>query len=234
MKKERWIEDEKLGHITITESSRARRLTFRVREGRLHATVPVGTPLLEINRVIQKLYPRLQQALAKQSQQLIDLNYRIETEFFKLHILQGERERFLARSELGEMQIIAPVQADFTDPELQTWLRKVILEALRRNAKIILPARLYMLAGKHGLTYHTAKINSSRGRWGSCSTQRDINLSCYLILLPSHLMDYVLLHELAHTQEMNHSPRFWALLNKLTDGKAEALRQELKQYKTDF
>ncbi|WP_373802195.1 M48 metallopeptidase family protein, partial [Bacteroides heparinolyticus] len=62
----------------------------------------------------------------------------------------------------------------------------------------------------------------------------NINLSYYLVLLPKHLIDYVLLHELAHTREMNHGERFWALLDKLTEGKAEALRMELKQYRTEF
>ena len=104
------------------------------------------------------------------------------------------------------------------------------MEALRRNAKIVLPPRLYMLSMKHGLPYEQLKINSSKGRWGSCSAKKHINLSCYLMLLPSHLIDYVLLHELAHTKEMNHSEKFWALLDKLTDGKAKALRKELMQF----
>lgn len=162
------------------------------------------------------------------------MDYRIDTEFFKLTLVSGQRERFLSRSELGEMQIICPPDADFSDENLQAWLRKVIEEALRRNAKIILPPRLYMLSMQHNLPYKSVKINSSSGRWGSCSTRGNINLSYYLVLLPKHLIDYVLLHELAHTREMNHGKRFWALLDRMTDGRAQALRTELRKYKTEI
>ena len=116
------------------------------------------------------------------------------------------------------MQIICPPDADFSDEKLQAWLRNVIEEALRRNAKIVLPPRLYMLSMQHNLPYKSVKINSSSGRWGSCSAQGNINLSYYLVLLPKHLIDYV--------------ERFWDLLDRMTDGKAQALRAELRKYQT--
>ena len=188
----------------------------------------------EVKEAIEKLRPRLLDSRQKLVRPLIDLNYRIETEYFKLSLVSGKRERFLAHSELGEMRIICPLTADFTDSNLQDWLRKVIEEALRRNAKIILPPRLYMLSEKHRLPYESVQINSSRGRWGSCSSRKKINLSYFLVLLPKHLIDYVLLHELCHTCEMNHGDRFWDLLNGLTDGKALELREELKRYKTEI
>lgn len=234
MTAEHVLEDEELGRLLIRVNARARRLTFRTREDCIHVTVPPGTTIAEVKNAIEQLRSRLRMARQKQKRPLIDLNYRIDTEFFKLNLVSGQRERFLSRSELGEMQIICPPDADFSDRGLQAWLRKVIEEALRRNAKIILPPRLYELSMRHNLSYKSVKINSSSGRWGSCSAHGNINLSYYLVLLPKHLIDYVLLHELTHTREMNHGERFWALLNELTGGKAQALRKELRKYKTDF
>lgn len=224
------LEDKELGRIVIRVNSRARMLTFRTKEDVIRATVPPGTTLKEIRNSIDELRPRLRAARQTQARPLIDLNYRIDAEYFKLSLVTGERERFLSRSELGEMQIICPPGADFSDKNLQAWLRKVIEEALKRNAKIILPPRLYQLSLRHNLPYKSVKINSSNGRWGSCSTRRSINLSCYLILLPGYLIDYVLLHELAHTREMNHGEGFWKLLDELTGGKALSLREELKRF----
>ena len=188
----------------------------------------------EVKEAREKLRSRLLDSRQKLIRPLIDLNYRIETEYFKLSLVSGKREKFLAHSELGEMRIICPPTADFTDSNLQDWLRKVIEEALRRNAKIILPPRLYMLSERYGLPYKSVQINSSRGRWGSCSSHKKINLSYFLVLLPKHLIDYVLLHELCHTCEMNHGDRFWDLLNGFTGGKALELREELKKYKTEI
>lgn len=231
MEKNYQIEDAELGTITWKVNAKARRMTFRTKPEGVFATVPTGTTQKEVEKAIETLRPKLLKAKEKaKPKPPIDLNYRIDAEYFKLSLVSGNRERFLSHSELGEMRIICPPNADFNDAGLQEWLHKVIVEALRRNAKIVLPPRLYMLSMRHGLPYEQLKINSSKGRWGSCSAKKHINLSCYLMLLPSHLIDYVLLHELAHTKEMNHSEKFWALLDKLTDGKAKALRKELMQF----
>lgn len=102
---------------------------------------------------------------------------------------------------------------------------------LRQQALIHLPTRLHNLAAKHGFVYHKVRISNSRGRWGSCSSKKSINLSLYLMTLPPHLIDYVLLHELCHTKEMNHGPAFWELMDSVTEGKAKELRLELRSKK---
>lgn len=228
------IEDKELGRLIVRINSRAKRLIFRTKNNEITVTVPPQTSEKEVEAAVEQLRAKLLASKDKLSNSLINLDYKINTEYFRLSLIKGNRDQFLAHSELGEMQIICPPSADFADEKLQTWLRKVIEEALRRNAKIILPPRLYTLAEQNKLRYKSVKINSSRGRWGSCSAQKGINLSYFLVLLPQHLIDYVLLHELCHTREMNHGERFWNLLNSYTDGKALILREELKKYKTDI
>lgn len=224
------VTDAELGTVVVRVNPRARRLIFRAVEGGFVATVPLGATWGDVARGLETLRPRLREAQARRSEKLIDLNYRIEAEHFKLTLVERDTQRFQARSELGTMQILCPRDTDFSNPQLQVWLKKVIGEALRKNAKLVLPPRLYALSKRHGLPFHEVKINSSSGRWGSCSTRKDINLSYYLLLLPQHLIDYVLLHELTHTRVMNHSAEFWEMLDRLTDGRCEVLRRELKEF----
>lgn len=103
---------------------------------------------------------------------------------------------------------------------------------MRREAKALLPRRVAELAYLHGFHYEGLTIRDSKTRWGSCSGRNTISLSLYLMQVPEHLQDYVILHELCHTVHHNHSSQFWALMDKVTDGKAHALRTELHQYHT--
>lgn len=226
--------DESLGKLLIKINPRARHIIMRVREDGIHITVPCGVEEKEILSAVNKFRDRLQTNKERCSRKKIDLDYEIRTDHFTLTLQRGTNDKFVARSVPGRLDIVCPPSADFDDENLQTWLRKVVEEALKRNAKITLPQRVAALSKASGLSYRQVKINSSKGRWGSCSAFKDINLSYFTLLLPSHLMDYVLLHELCHTREMNHGERFWKLLNKYTEGKALALRNELKQYRTEI
>ena len=225
-------DDPELGRFHIRMSARARRLTFRAKERELWVTIPAGADLAEVKRAIDSLRPRLRTMISKTfAPPVIDRSFRIDAPCFHFSLSVSTDSRFRLRREDEQVQLLCPEETDFADARLQEWLRKVATEAMRQRAKEVLPLRLEMLARAHGLTYSEVKVNSSAGRWGSCSGRGSINLSLYLVRLPLHLIDYVLLHELAHTREMNHGPRFWQLLNRLTGGRAQALRDELKQYR---
>lgn len=234
IKKETIIEDKELGNLIIRVNARAKSFVFRAKSDAIYVSAPLGATMTELKKAIENVRSKLLVNRENLARSLIDLNFTIDAEYFKLSLIAGEKEQFMANSTLGSMQIICPPNADFTDENLQNWLRKVVEESLRRNAKSILPVRLERLSKQCGLPYASVKINSSKGRWGSCSARKNINLSFFLMLLPSHLIDYVLLHELCHTREMNHSERFWGLLNQFTDGKSRALREELRKYRTEI
>ena len=84
----------------------------------------------------------------------------------------------------------------------------------RTDAKNRIIARLHHLAGEHGFKYNHVTVRNQKTRWGSCSPANNISLNIKLILLPEHLLDYVILHELVHTRVHNHSKKFWAELDR--------------------
>lgn len=106
------------------------------------------------------------------------------------------------------------------------------IEALRLQAKSVLPQRLAQLAARHGFRYNRVTIRAARTKWGSCTSQNNISLSLFLMTLPEHLRDFVLLHELCHTVHHDHSASFHALLDGCLGGRESELRRELRQYTT--
>ena len=93
---------------------------------------------------------------------------------------------------------------------------------LRRLATKELTARTLALARQHTLTVNRVTIRNQRSRWGSCSRRGTISLNWRLIQMPDPIRDYVILHELAHTREHNHSQKFWRLVEELCPDYREA------------
>ena len=97
----------------------------------------------------------------------------------------------------------------------------------KADAEKRLTTRLHYLAEKHGFTYSRVFIRNQRTRLGSCSNRNNISLNMKLVLLPEGLIDYVILHELVHTQIRNHSKRFWTALDKYV-GNSKIIAKRLR------
>ena len=84
------------------------------------------------------------------------------------------------------------------------------LQVLARQARQTIPERVAHFAPLVGVTYGRITIRSQHTLWGSCSSKGNLNFNCLLMLTPPEVLDYVVVHELCHRKEMNHSARFWA------------------------
>ena len=102
------------------------------------------------------------------------------------------------------------------------------IEELRREAKRTLPAMVERLARQYGFSYGRVTIRATRSKWGCCTSQNNLSLSLFLMTLPTHLQEFVVLHELCHTVHHNHSAEFHALLNCVTGGREKELNRQLK------
>jgi predicted metal-dependent hydrolase len=90
--------------------------------------------------------------------------------------------------------------------------------------------RLKELSEKHQIPFNKVFIRTQKTRWGSCSARKNISLNINIARLPEKLMDYVILHELAHIRHSNHSKSYWQELNRMT-GNAKTLDKELDKYR---
>ena len=89
------------------------------------------------------------------------------------------------------------------------------IKALAEKAKVIIPERVKYYAPKVGVTYNRITIRCQRTRWGSCSSEGNLNFNCLLVLFPLEIIDSVVVHELCHRKHMNHSPQFYAEIEKV-------------------
>ncbi len=98
-----------------------------------------------------------------------------------------------------------------------------------RAAKEQIPRRVAYFAQRMGVTYGRITIREQKTRWGSCSSKGNLNFNWKLALMPEEILDYVVVHELAHRREMNHSERFWAVVAEVLPDYRERRRQ-LKEW----
>jgi predicted metal-dependent hydrolase len=114
-------------------------------------------------------------------------------------------------------------------PGLETWqIRERVKLWFQDEAKRIFGERLDLYAPRVGVTYNAFAISSAGTRWGSCTVAGNIRLNWKLVHYPLALLDYVVVHELAHLREMNHSPAFWAVVGEVFpdyDGAKAALKK---------
>jgi len=115
------------------------------------------------------------------------------------------------RTKITEYSIhaILPDGLDSQASEAQRIIVKACEKALRQETTDLVVPRLQDLAFEHRFEMKSATVKRLRSRWGSCDTHKNITLNSYLAQLPWPLIDYVLIHELAHTRHLNHSTDFW-------------------------
>lgn len=130
----------------------------------------------------------------------------------------------------SKVEWIKASQQKYAERDTTPALTAEDIERLRAEAKATLLGRVAELAARYGLRYGRVTIRAARTKWGSCTARGDISLSLYLMTLPEHLRDYIIIHELCHTVHHNHSPRFHSLVNELTGGRERELARELRQY----
>lgn len=129
-----------------------------------------------------------------------------------------------------QVTVVHPPRLTASSPRLQKFALNLVGRLYRMEAEEFLPRRVAALAAEHGMAYDRVALRDMTSRWGSCSIDGRICLNIRLMALPDRLIDFVILHELAHTVHMNHGPAFRATLDGMLGGRLAELEAELKTY----
>lgn len=222
------LRDDEFGDIAVKTHVFAKRMTARVApSGQLTITMPPHMSTRTAQRFVDSARNQLRDLLTSQHRQPAYVRDQPIGKSHQLLFLYDERSVSVTTS--GTKIIVRAPAADVKTPDVQQQIRRAITTALRKEAKSYLPRRLEYLAAQHGFDYAAVRFTHASSRWGSCSSRGTISLNIALMNLPFELLDYVLLHELAHTRHMNHSRQFWQQVGAL-DSAYQRHRAELRAY----
>lgn len=207
-----WSDEETGKDWAVRESRRARRLTVRVfHTGRVEIVVPRRTSRRAVVQFVDghRAWIEAKLAQARRNAALPEVFPPAEVEFSAFR----ERWRVHLAGGTGRLHagVIAPaivsLIGDASDPRS---VKRVLRGWLTQKARALLAPALASCARETGFSYERLAIRRQRTRWGSCSTRGTISLNACLLFQSPEVMRYLLVHELAHTGQMNHANAFWA------------------------
>lgn len=221
--------------IKLKKSFKAKNISIKIKpfEGVL-VTLPmlvsfkiaedfVKTKINWINKNLDKVQKQ------EQLHTFFSANNSFKTRSHLVNIISTELSKNTVHIENSNVKVLISKKLSISSEENQIYIRNIILEIWRKEAKEYLPKRVEALAIDHDFNYQKLTIKNTKTRWGSCSFDNNINLSLHLMRISNELIDYVILHELVHTKVKNHSSKFWETLEKHCPN-SKILDKELKKY----
>ena len=198
--------------IRLVRNPRARRYILRLTADRIaRVTIPRGGSAAEALRFVDRqkgwLEKQLQRSAERPSGSIPwgqGTEILLRGEPVKLEVVESGT-RAVVR--FGEIEAEVPLETADLRPQVQRELWRLAVSELTR--------RTLELAGQNGFVVNRVSVRNQRSRWGSCSRRGTISLNWRLIQVPEYVRDYIILHELAHRREMNHSRRFWRVVEDL-------------------
>jgi predicted metal-dependent hydrolase len=212
--------------VTLVRNRRARRYVLRLRpDGAARVTIPRGGSATEARRFAE----RNKEWLERQLQRMAARPSRPKEWWIGTKILFRDEPVKLEAGVNGESGMIrfGSEVVKATNPAAD--LRPTIERHLWRLAANELPPRVLEYAALHQLPVRRITVRNQRSRWGSCSRRGTISLNWRLIQTPAFVRDYLVVHEIMHLKEMNHSSRFWREVERACPD-YEAAEQWLKRH----
>lgn len=225
--------DKELGKIAIRRNAQAKRIIARYNKDHIVFTIPQTFNINEFPSILNEMRPKLREFLNNRKETTIEVEDGLVIDMISRSIkirATSATESFDYIFNDNEIEILISDKKDITTQQNQKQLLYMINNVVYMEAQKVLIPLTHKYAQQFNLKINDVKISKSRGRWGSCSSKRNINLSYYLMLLPEELIHYVVLHELTHITEMNHSDKFWQQLDKMCGQDSRTLGRRTKMF----
>ncbi len=231
-----YIDISGIGKIKIRRSANIKYLRLRMAPGRgLWVSVPYGVSETQVRKFIVDNREWIEQSrksmavYEKDTGVCLQPGSEIRTKLHVLNIEQTVQPQSSYRLKGNVITLFVPEKVEFY--RIEKFVRQFLIEIYRMEANRYLPPRVKYFAEKFGFKYGRLTFRDNVSNWGSCSFEDNISLNIKLMKLPDEIIDYVILHELCHTVEKNHSEDFWKLMERVCPGYVH-LRERLKNYNT--
>jgi len=222
------VEVEGIGKVILARrrGSRSLRLTIRP-DGTVRVGLPYWAPYSAGVDFARRRRDWINKHAASQPLLLAD-GHRIGKSYRLAFNSRQDIER--TRTQVAANLISVSSPHHHSSRQVQLAAQKACERALKNEAEKLLAQRLAQLAADNRFAYTGIRVKRLTSRWGSCSDKKLITLNYFLVQLPWHLIDYVIIHELVHTKHLDHSREFWQTFEKILPN-AKQLRREIKDYR---
>lgn len=222
--------DDEFGEIEIRKYKLARSSKISISiNGNIRVTIPYYSPEFAVKRLIRENRETIRGMLKKYNQSNSYYNGQLIGKSHTLLVQNININQINVYIEKNYIIANLPKDANINSLLVQNEIRKIVLKILKKQAKAYLPRRITFLAEKYNFEFTKLRLSHTRTRWGSCSSSGTISLNIALMNLPHHLIDYVIIHELCHTRQMNHSQLFWKEVEQY-DPEYKKHVEEMKKY----
>ena len=219
-----------IGAVTLLKSARSKAIRLSITpEGKVRVSLPHWTPYAVGARFAEKNRIWIVAELAKHTP---PTEYIHGQKVGKLHRLTFERTADSVSSRVTATKVIIKISPNeqISSAGVQERTHKAVIRALKKEIEQLLRPRTKQYADKFGFIHESVSAKQLRRRWGSCDSQKNIVYNCFLMELPWDCIDYVILHELTHTEHMNHGEGFKRRLKQVCPCYAD-IKQQMKQYR---
>jgi len=228
-----FAQDENSMSIKVDKLIRSKRRSISLeitRDAQLVVRMPKYGSLRDVERFVREKSAWIEQKMAEISERIAKRPVKKFVEGEEFYYLGEKYKLLIVENQNPKLKF---QNGFYLEAGNSSMAKNIFIKWYKRQAKLNIPKRVQWYATQNNLKYGKIKITSASRRWGSCSAEGNLNFTWKLMLMPISILDYVVVHELAHTVHHDHSKRFWAVVGKIIPDYREK-RRWLKKNGEEF